>query len=514
MIYFINEYLLSWNSGIEHSEVKRLKMFKDANINAKLITRNYDPLLSLYRKTNGLNSDQILNMFDYFQNVVDVKPVGPNLPKIDILNLPSDYIIDPGADVSKVYNGDEQVMSVYFAPGTYGQLYKIDYYDSFGKTIQSTFWDFRGFKSRDQFFGTNGELISQLTYDLKGNVVVKEYFSSNDQNQSYITLIELMNYHQEHRFFNDYDELFTFFLDEVARNDNNAIMVADRPGSVYDSLLNMNSSNVKRFVTIPTVHTIDMRDPVYANLSGIYNNVIVENINNLNGVIVATERQKNDLTLWEGGVERLTSPIYVASFAVVLNKQLNKKHVSLKKRIKHKIIVVTRLLPERYTNDIIEAFAKIINHFSDATLDIYGYGEQYDSLKAQIEEKNLVNNVKLKNYVQNLDEAYDESELYINTTGGDSQPLAIIEALSHGLPTIAYDAFYGPQEAISQGKNGYLIRVGDINGIARAIELIFNDDLRWEKMSEYAYKSAKKYSEDNVLIQWKKALGLNNNSKK
>lgn len=508
MIYFINEYLMAWNSGIEHAEIKRLHMFKDANIPAKLITRNYDPLTAQNRNTFHLNSNQILNMFDYFQDAVDVKSPGPNQPKIDALQLAPAYSVMPGADVSKVYDGDQQIMAVHFAPGTYGQLYQVDYFDAFGKVVQTTLWDFRGFKSRDQFYGPNGELISQVSYTPTGKAVIHEYFSRNDQNQSYVSLIELDDYHHQHLFFNNYDELFAFFLDEIAKQDEHAIMVADRPGVAYEALLNMEYHHVKRFVTLPTIHTADMKDPVYANLSGLYNDVIVERGDQLNGVIVATERQKNDLTLWEGGAQRLKAPIYAASFAIVPNKQIIKDHIPLAQRTKHKLIAVTRLLADRRTNDIINAFAKVLQHYPDATLDIYGYGDQFGNLSEQIKQQKLAGRVTLKNYVVDLAQAYDDAQIYVNATDGDAEPLAIAEALSHGLPTAAYDVFYGPQEMISQGRNGYLVQHGDVNGLARAIELMMSDDQRWEKMSAAAYQQSRNFSESAVLPQWKKALGI------
>lgn len=508
MIYFINEYLMAWNSGIEHAEIKRLHMFKDAGIPAKLITRNYDPLTAQNRATFGLVADQVLNMFDYFQEATDVKSPGPNQPKIAALNLAPEYSVMPGADVSKVYDGDQQIMAVHFAPGTYGQLHQVDYFDSFGKVVQTTLWDFRGFKSRDQFYGANGELISQISYTPTGKPVIYEYFARNDQNQTYVSLIELNDYQNQHLFFNNYDEMFAFFLTEVARKDGHAIMVADRPGIAYEALLNMEYHDVKRFVTLPTVHTIDMQDPVYANLSGLYNDVIVERGDQLDGVIVATERQKDDLTMWEGGVQRLKAPIHAASFAIVPNKQLTKGHVTLAQRTKHKLLVVTRLLADRRTSDVINAFAKILNHYPDATLDIYGYGDQFGALSQQIIEMKLNGKVTLKNYVVDLAPAYDDAQIYINATDGDAEPLALAEALSHGLPTAAYDVFYGPQEMITQGRNGYLVQRGDINGLARAVELMMSDDQRWETMSAAAYQRSRHFSESAVLPQWEKALGM------
>ena len=141
-------------------------------------------------------------------------------------------------------------------------------------------------------------------------------------------------------------------------------------------------------------------------------------------------------------------------------------------------------------------------------MDIYGYGDQFGNLSEQIKQQKLTGRVTLKNYVVDLAQAYDDAQIYVNATDGDAEPLAIAEALSHGLPTAAYDVFYGPQEMISQGRNGYLVQHGDVNGLARAIELMMSDDQRWEKMSAAAYQQSRNFSESAVLPQWEKALGI------
>ena len=94
-----------------------------------------------------------------------------------------------------------------------------------------------------------------------------------------------------------------FSLDEIAKQDEHAIMVADRPGVAYEALLNMEYHHVKRFVTLPTIHTADMKDPVYANLSGLYNDVIVERGDQLNGVIVDTRSRVDFMGGWRPTVK-------------------------------------------------------------------------------------------------------------------------------------------------------------------------------------------------------------------
>ena len=72
MNYFVNENIFTLNSGTEFSAIKRLKMFKNHQVEAKILTRNYNSQLSGDLKRVGLTHDDVINMYDYFQEVMNV----------------------------------------------------------------------------------------------------------------------------------------------------------------------------------------------------------------------------------------------------------------------------------------------------------------------------------------------------------------------------------------------------------------------------------------------------------
>lgn len=88
MFFFVNQYLLSSNSSIEHAEIKRLKLFKEHQTAAKLVTRDFDNIIHATLGRFGLSDDQLVNMFDFFAGTTDYQ--GHNLHTKD-LGLPIDY---------------------------------------------------------------------------------------------------------------------------------------------------------------------------------------------------------------------------------------------------------------------------------------------------------------------------------------------------------------------------------------------------------------------------------------
>ena len=78
-----------------------------------------------------------------------------------------------------------------------------------------------------------------------------------------------------------------------------------------------------------------------------------------------------------------------------------------------------------------------------------------------------------------------------------------IEAMSCGVPVVAFSCKMGPDEIISNGKDGYLVPVGDVNGLANQLcSLIENQELR-SQFAKAAYENSQRYSIDKVANQWK-----------
>lgn len=504
MIYLVNEYLVALNSGIEHSELERLAMFRQNDVPAKLVTRNYDQLLAQHRQRFDLRADQMINMFDYFQDAVNVEPQKPNHPKIESLNLAADYNVDPGADVSHVYDGDSLVMDIRFTPGQVGQLFAVDYYNAHGHRVQSTLYDFRGFKSRDQFFDDGNQLITQYSYAPSGERKVEEFFTKNSDGNNYMSLLHLPNYNNQDLYFNSYDELFIFFLDELNQTTSDAIFIADRPGSAYDSVLNM-QTKPKRYATLPTTHTIEPNDQVYANLNPMYAQVLIQHAERLDGVVVATPQQKADLTAWMGGAERATVPIKQASFASVPDAQFSDRPPLLDERTANKLIFVGRLSANQRLDQMLTIFQKVRAQVPTATLDLYGYGDVVEELKKQLETLQLTDAVTFKGYQVDLNDAYNHAQVYLSTTQSDAQPLAMVDALAHGLPVVAFDTHYGPADLVTEA-SGHLIPDGDTAGVVSAIVKLLTDHHQWRQKSRGAFDLAKTYRASHVITEWLEAL--------
>ena len=168
------------------------------------------------------------------------------------------------------------------------------------------------------------------------------------------------------------------------------------------------------------------------------------------------------------------------------------------------LISVGRLEKVKGYDDLIEVF-KIVNEKNkNVYLNIVGSGSQIDFLYNKINQLNLSDNVKMLGYKDSkeLNELYNSTSIYVMTSHSESFGLVLLEAMSHGLPCIAFDSATGATEIIEDGVNGYLIKDRNKYEMAnRILELISNKD-KCIKMGEAARINSEKYLSRNTKQKW------------
>lgn len=509
MIYFLNEYLMALNSGLEYAEINRIKLLKNNHVPAKIVTRDYNQELHRNMQTLGLEADDMVNMFDYFQHAEHVE-TSKVLKTID-LNLPKSYEIDQGADFSRVTDGDRVVADVHFASGTFGRVSYVNYFDAYMNVAKTEYYDWRGFKSMDKYFTPTGAPAAEFLFTPEGKRVYESYYMNDVNGNPVNSLLKLVDYKGEDHNFDNLEELFTFFLDELNRRDgSHQTFIADRPAQTNMPMMNM-VTLAHKYVSLPIVHGVDPNDQVHSNFDPAYTTVFGPRIDELDGIIVMTQAQKRDLG------KRLNhpkTPIYVIPGAVVLNETRNEPHVLYRNRVQDRLLYVGRLTPDKQIERLIRAVQIISQKIPDVTLDLYGYGSEEDvnAFKKLAQDLKVDQLVHFKGFVYDLTTVYNQAGLFVSASHSDAMPLAMVEAMAHGVPAVAYASHYGPSEIIDDKQNGRLIEEGDedVFLFSRAvIDLLSDPDLLAE-YSEKAYEIGDRYSEEHVLADWQLLLTHDN----
>ena len=172
------------------------------------------------------------------------------------------------------------------------------------------------------------------------------------------------------------------------------------------------------------------------------------------------------------------------------------------------IISVGRLSKEKGYVDLIDVF-KLVNLKMNARLDIIGDGKEREAIEKKIIKNNLSTKIKLHGYQksQYINNMYQKSSLYVMTSYTESFGLVLVEAMSFGLPCIAYTSAEGACDIIQNNYNGYLIKNRNEHDMADTIVKLLNDKKKLKELSKNARISASKYLEDNVKKKWINIIG-------
>ena len=81
--------------------------------------------------------------------------------------------------------------------------------------------------------------------------------------------------------------------------------------------------------------------------------------------------------------------------------------------------------------------------------------------------------------------------------------LVMPEAMSCGLPVIAFDCPTGPADIITDGVDGFLIKNRDIQSYADKLCLLIESKELRLKMGKAAIASSQRFSANAIMAQWK-----------
>ena len=166
-----------------------------------------------------------------------------------------------------------------------------------------------------------------------------------------------------------------------------------------------------------------------------------------------------------------------------------------------RVIWVGRFDYQKRPLEIVRIWERIQPQFPDWQLDIYGEGEQLQELEDKV--RSLGMNIVIHQPTEHILDCYRESSILVSTSLFEPFGLVIPEAMSCGLPVVAYDCPYGPADIISNGKNGYLIDYDNIDIYVNKLSLLMRDlDLRI-KMGRDGLESSKRYGVNQIIPLWR-----------
>jgi glycosyltransferase involved in cell wall biosynthesis len=172
------------------------------------------------------------------------------------------------------------------------------------------------------------------------------------------------------------------------------------------------------------------------------------------------------------------------------------------------VLNIGRLTDDKNQLALLRIWERImeIESLKDWNLKIVGKGENFDILRQFIDSKN-VPNIQILDPISTVEDYYRNATIYTSTSRSEGFPMVLVEAVSFGLPTIAFDCPTGPSEILNNDC-GVLIKLGDENDFVDKLSELMSDSTLRIKYSESAYERSNHWGEQEILNKWNKVFNI------
>lgn len=474
MIYTITSTLPKVHGGRTKSLLKRIDFIQDKlKIKQTILTTNYDPnyrnVYQSFEERKILKSSiPIINIYEWLSefnvyNIHKTKFKKQKIYKPQPIRI-SNYVEkeDKKRNAIRYYDKDTGKYLMYrqFFPESNIIKFEDYFVDGVRHKIERHEFNMYGYLHRISNFSRKmNKKIEDQFYDLDGNLYCRRFFNADENNR--INSILIYKQGRVEKGFSNEKDLFTYFFNHIFKDGDT---VFDDARLLDKALLNCN----KKIKPIMVFHSTHFNGD---ELKGSYRTALL-NSDKVFKYMVLTNHQKEDIQ------RKLDIPD--DKFAVIPHFIEKSKAKSEKK---DRFIYMGRFAPEKQIPHIIEAYKIFKDKGYNTKLVLFGagIGEERQAIEKMIEEYHLESDVTIEAFTENPLKEFRESKASLLTSRIEGFGLTVMESINEGCPAIAYDVRYGPREIIEDGKNGYIVKENDIQGIADAMVNIIEHPLKHVK---------------------------------
>ena len=150
---------------------------------------------------------------------------------------------------------------------------------------------------------------------------------------------------------------------------------------------------------------------------------------------------------------------------------------------------------------LIEAWSKIATITPNWKLQFIGLNnDNYISDLAK--SHGIENQVDFLGWTDEIDKILQTKNLFVLSSRREGFPCCLLEAMSQGCACVAFDCKTGPNEIITDGKSGLLVRNGDVDDLATKLQLLIEDANLRQQLSTGAVEEVKRFDKELIMKQW------------
>jgi len=180
-------------------------------------------------------------------------------------------------------------------------------------------------------------------------------------------------------------------------------------------------------------------------------------------------------------------PFYPNESATLLNK---------------KVIAVGKQSYQKGYDRLLESWQKVHAENPDWIVEIYGKFDASQGLESRAIALGIENSVRFFEPQKNIIDNYLESAIYVMSSRFEGFGMVLIEAMSCGIPCVAFNCPYGPSDIITNEVDGFLVENGNTKALAEKLNLLIQDSELRITMGKNAKENVKRFLPENIMQQW------------
>ncbi len=170
------------------------------------------------------------------------------------------------------------------------------------------------------------------------------------------------------------------------------------------------------------------------------------------------------------------------------------------------IIGVGRLTPEKGFDLLLRAFARVQERFPQWRVCIIGEGPEREPLQRLAGDLQLGDRVQLLGQVADVESWMARAGLMLHPSRREGFPNSVLEAMAMGAAVVCADCRSGPAELITDGVNGRLVPVDDLEALVRTMSDLMADATRRSQLGAQAVQVRSRFDQAAIMQRWESYL--------
>ncbi len=169
-------------------------------------------------------------------------------------------------------------------------------------------------------------------------------------------------------------------------------------------------------------------------------------------------------------------------------------------------MVLGRLVPHKRVEHAVEVLSRLLPQFPDLRLTVIGEGWWHEEIVRHARSLGVLDRVDLPGFVSEADKhrLLARSWVKLAPSVKEGWGLCVVEAGSHGVPTVAYHDAGGLSESVVDGTTGIL--VDDLDQLTATTARLLSDARERTALGDAAREWAATFTWQRAIDSWERLL--------